>query len=323
MSMPQYLRFALASMLALGAALRANAQELSFATVSEARDVLSTKDAFVSRMSPFDRSARMKTDSEVSEPQFLAFAASAAMEWQPDDMSAIQTAFGTIRPAITKLSLPLPKAIKVIKTSGLEEGNAAYTREDAIIMPKGVIASPDADLQRLLAHELFHIASRQHPKLANALYATIGFQQCGELEVPSELASRKITNPDAPRNDYCIELELGSERTKAIPIVLSRSQKYDVSRGGEFFDYLQLVFLLVEPGGDNTSPRVIYNDRGPRLAELGEVSGFFEQVGQNTEYVIHPEEILADNVALLVLGAHNVRSPDVLSRIRGALEEVE
>lgn len=40
-------------------------------------------------------------------------------------------------------------------------------------------------------------------------------------------------------------------------------------------------------------------------AELGGISprkaeGFFDQVGWNTQYLIHPEEIIADNVALLV-----------------------
>jgi hypothetical protein len=42
-------------------------------------------------------------------------------------------------------------------------------------------------------------------------------------------------------------------------------------------------------------------------------------VGRNTDYIIHPEEILAENFALLVLGAGNVPSPEVLTRMREAL----
>ena len=67
-------------LLAVGAVFRASGQDLSFATVPEARKLLSTRDAFVARMSPFDRSARMKTDREVSEAEYLAFAAAAAMD---------------------------------------------------------------------------------------------------------------------------------------------------------------------------------------------------------------------------------------------------
>lgn len=315
---PKYL---LAFLLTLGAAFCANGQELSFASVSQARTVLSAKDAFVSRMSPFDRSARMKTDREVSETEFLRFAASAAMEWDPHEMDIVRTAFAKIRPVIVQLSLPLPETVYVIKTSGHEEGNAAYTRQDAIILPKSLIAAPTSEVQRLLAHELFHISSRQHPKLADALYETIGFYRCGEVDIPRELASRKITNPDAPKNDHCIDLKLRNERIVGIPILLSRSERYDVLRGGEFFDYLQLSYLLVTQNHDNASPRVTYGDRGPRLVGLREVTGLFQQVGFNTDYIIHPEEILADNFALLVLGSRSAPSPNVLSRMREVLKK--
>ncbi len=304
-------------LLAFGAARSASGQELSFATLPEARDLLSATDAFVSRMSPFDRSARMKTARDVSEAEYLAFAASAAMEWSPEEIRTVEAAFDKVRPAIAQLSLPLPPGISFIKTSGREEGGAAYTREKAIILPKDMIASND--LRRLLAHELFHIASRQRPTLAAALYATIGFHQCGEVALPLELAPRKITNPDAPKNDYCVKLELGQERIVAVPVLLSNSAKYDVSRGGEFFEYLQLAYLLVEPGQGNTAAKALRDERGPRLVGLRDVSGFFEQVGRNTDYIIHPEEILADNFALLVLGADNVASPEVMTRMREAL----
>jgi hypothetical protein len=93
---------------------------------------------------------------------------------------------------------------------------------------------------------------------------------------------------------------------RAVPILFSNETKYDVNRGGEFFNYLQLSFLQV-PTTSVTRPI---------LAAPEEVSGFFEQVGRNTNYVIHPEEILADNFALLILDEHNVPSPEVLEKMR-------
>ena len=113
---------------------------------------------------------------------------------------------------VERLALPLPENIYFIKTSGREEGDAAYTRENAIVLPKSILASPEREIQRLLAHELFHISSRLHPKLTTTLYETIGFHYCGEVDMPPELASRKITNPDAPKNDFCINLEVGKEK---------------------------------------------------------------------------------------------------------------
>jgi hypothetical protein len=65
------LKFIFAAILLLGVAVQANAQEILFVSASDARFILSTKDAFLTRMSPFDRAARMKTDHDVSEAQFL------------------------------------------------------------------------------------------------------------------------------------------------------------------------------------------------------------------------------------------------------------
>jgi hypothetical protein len=262
-----------AVMLLLVVAVHANAQDILFVPASDARLILSTKDAFLTRMSPFDRAARMKTDRDVSEAQFSEFVASSALDWDEHEEGAVNAAFKQIQSSVARLSLPLPDKIYVIKTSGKEEGNAAYTRENAIVLPKDILASPDRELQRLLAHELFHIFSRTHPRLVKSLYEAIGFHYCGEVELPSNLALRKITNPDAPKNDYCIKLELGLEKVLAIPIMFSRASKYDASQGGEFFQYLQLAFLLVEQRLDTSTPKVLYDSRGPRLVGLQDVSG--------------------------------------------------
>jgi hypothetical protein len=169
------------------------------------------------------------------------------------------------------------------------------------------------NLPRLLAHELFHIASRANPALAERLYAVIGFTRCTEASYPASLALRKLTNPDAPRNDYCIRVTLDGLSVAATPILFSRTESYDPVRGGEFFDYLQLGLLVrTEPGAALSTEKVV---------GLQQVTGFFEQVGQNTQYVIHPEEILADNFALLVLDMPNVKSPAVLISLRRALAE--
>ncbi len=302
----------------LGAALleigAVDAQQLVFASAADARRVLSSRDAFVELMSPFDRAARMKSDRRVTEAQYLEFAGAAALDWEAAETRSLAAAFDEIRNELMQLRLPLPAQIMVIKTTGREEGDAAYTRANAVVLPRRLLGRPPAELQRLLAHELFHVASRASPALAESLYEAIGFSRCGEAVFPPTLSSRKITNPDAPRNDYCIRVKVGEQETLATPILFSRSESYDRARGGEFFEYLQLALLLragsptAQPSGGDT-----------RVVGLQEVSGFFEQVGRNTEYIIHPEEILADNFAMLVLATANVPSPDVLTRVRNAL----
>jgi len=313
----------------LGAALlcgligSAIGQELVFSPAADARRILSTKDAFVERLSPFDRSSRMKTDRAIAEGEFLEFVASAALEWEPREKDAIDSAFREVRPAVARLLRPIPGRINVIKTSGREEGNVPYTRGNAIIFPTRALASPRREIQKVLAHEVFHVTSRAHPSIVKPLYGSIGFQYCGEIEFPANLAPRKITNPDAPNNDYCIRLQVGGERVWAVPILFSNTPKYDISRGGEFFQYLQMAFVLVERSPEaGKPPRTLLNSQGIRLAGLHQVSGFFEQVGRNTDEILHPEEIIAANFALLALGERNVRSPEVQARIEKALAEV-
>jgi hypothetical protein len=92
-------------------------------------------------------------------------------------------------------------------------------------------------------------------------------------------------------------------------ILFSSAPNYDPVRGGEFFNYLQLNFVPA-----SKSPT-----SAPQFLALQQLSGFFEQVGRNTNYVIHPEEILADNFALLMMDKRDVPSPEILEKMRRAL----
>jgi hypothetical protein len=294
-------------------------QSLIFASVADGSRILAVRDSFVERMSPFDRSARMKTDLDVSESEFLAFIGKAVLQWDSAETTAVQSALNQIDPALSQLFPALPEPIYVVKTTGEEEANTAYTRGNAIVLPRRILTLPERHLRRVLAHELFHILSRNYPRLRSMLYEAIGFHQCGEVEFPVELSPQKITNPDAPKNDHCIRVRVAGEPIWAIPILFSPTPKYDVARGGELFTYLSFALLVVEKSGPYGLARPIFDAHHPKLLSVNEVSDFFEQVGRNTQYIIHPEEILADNIALLVLGERNLPSPEVLNRIADAL----
>ena len=304
----------LALILALSLTSRVNADvnlregcAVRFASVEEGAEILGRKDEFIQRLSAFDRAARMKTDRSISEAEFLKFAKGNVLTWNESEKAKIEAAIASIRPALDALSLSLPKIVNLVKTTGAEEGRSFYTRDTAIVMPEKETDEADSSLlKKTIAHELFHILSRGNPALREKLYESIGFTKCSEVEFPSELRSRKITNPDAPRNDHAIQIRVGGEEVRAVPILFSNVAKYDVNRGGEFFNYLQMSFLQI--------PRM--SSAQPVLAAPEEVSGFFEQIGRNTEYVIHPEEILADNFAFLILDEHNVPSPEIPEKMR-------
>ncbi len=290
-----------------------------FATVSEGKQVLTTRDDFVQRMSPFDRAVRMKTDREVSEKEFIDFVGRNVLAWAENEKQKVKSAFQGIRARLAMVSMLFPKTIYLINTLGNEEGGAAYTRVNALVFPKSMLATDTRTIQKLICHEIFHIMSRANPSLRERLYETIGFTKCNEIKFPIGLQSRKITNPDAPKNDHCIRVRVAGKSVWAVPILFSITENYDVARGGEFFEYLQFQFLLVKRDAESFFVKPLYDGSQPRLAGMKEISGFIEQVGMNTRYIIHPEEILADNFSLLVLEESNVPSPEILRKLEEVL----
>ena len=295
-------------------ASQASAQDIVFASAPEARRILSTSDAYSQSMSAYDRSARMKTARETSEKEFLAFAARAALDWEADEREVIDAALREVLPAARLVGLPLPARIVMIKTSGAEDAQAAYTRQNAVVLPQRFLKMSGPALRRLVAHELFHVASRAHPKLADELYGVIGFRRCGPVELPDELKSRRITNPDAPKDEHCIQVSVGSEKVWALPILVSDASPEDFARGVVFLQRVSVMLLLVEWSGTGAAKPLLAGG-APRVLPVSGVSGFVEQIGENTAYVIHPEEIVADNFVLLATGERKVRSPAILDAV--------
>ena len=302
-----------------GAEVLSGIPEIVFASEERGRQALTNRDQFVQRLSPFDRAARLKTDQPVSEPDFLRFVGSNVLAFSDKDKANVSEAIQKLKPLLQPYRLNWPASILMIKTTGKEEGNAAYTRENAIILPAGKFGlNRSKQLERVLCHELFHILSRHDPALKNALYETIGFQECAELKLPKSWAW--LTNPDAPVNDHWIRLKRNGKSLAAVPILLATPPKYDLKKGGEFFDYRSFKLLEVKVAADGAKSAT-FDPSNPTLLDPGEVEGFFEQVGQNTDYIIHPEEILAENFVLLTCGGEGVINPRIIAKMKKALQE--
>ena len=294
---------------------------LVFATVTEGQKVLGNRDDFVKQLSPFDRAVRLKTDREVSESEFLTFVRKQVLPWTKPEKERIGAALDGVRSALETLALPLPERIYLVKTTGQEESEAAYTRAEAIVLPVTKLTAEPLLIQKVLCHELFHILSRTNPELRERLYQGIGFKKCPGVQFPASLRPIRLTNPDAPRNEHCIRVRVDGEPTWAVPILFANREQYDVGSGEELFGYLQFRFLLVERGSDPLDVKAGSDGTGATLVGLDRISGFFEQVGRNTKYIVHPEEILADNFVLLILKQGKVASPEVPIRMRKGLSE--
>jgi hypothetical protein len=298
------------AVVAIGASSRAR-----FATPAEGAGVLTRRDAFLSAMTPFDRSARLQVGREVPESEYLAFVSKEVREWSPAERELLRPILDAFREKTAAWKLDLPAEILFVKTTGREEGGAAYCRGAAVVLPETDLANPK--LRDVVFHELFHVYSSHHPEMRRELYGVLGFEVCPEIALPPAMARRKLTNPDAPRTDAFIRLPDGGETVAAAPIILGRSDLYDEKVGGPFFKQMDFRLMVLDGAGTGASPRpALQPDGSPRFVPPGDA--YMARIGRNTEYIIHPEEILADNFVLLVNGA-KVQSPEILEKLDAAL----
>ncbi len=295
--------------------------EIIFASIDKGREIISAKDDYITRLSPFDRSAKMKTDKLVTEREFRDFLGNNVLLWQTDEIERLTKALNKIIEPVKSLGLPFPSQIYIIKVTGNEEGGAAYTRSNAIMLSPEYYSKDNDVLLHLICHELFHILTRSMPELQEELFSVIGFTKCNEIEFPIELTTRKITNPDAPKNDHYILLQVDGKECMAVPILFSDTENYSLTRGGEFFNYLQFELLQIEQDDNLKTMKPVYDDKKLKFIDMRKATGFFEQIGMNTKYILHPEEILAENFALLVLDKQGLRSPEIINKIKVVLNK--
>lgn len=293
--------------------------EIVFASVEEAEKILTRKDHFIKSMGPFDRSARLKTGKEVSEKKFLEHVANQVLPWTVGEKIRIEAVFKSIVGRIEDFNLNFPREIFLIKTTGKEEGGAAYCRSNAIVLPQKMLAGRNKGLEKLLIHELCHILLSNDPRLREALCRAINFKKCNDIELPEKLRDVRLTNPDCVKNDHYIEVEYDYSVIPVVPIIYSSSSKYDVTRGGEFFRYLKINLLVVEKSGDKWQYKR-GDDGGPILLELENVPDYFNKIGSNTDYIIHPDEIIAENFVLVVQKTKPVKSKWVVEKMRKLLQ---
>ncbi len=189
-------------------------------------------------------------------------------------------------------NLKLPE-IQLIKTKGTYYGAGVYyTRDNCIIIPTPQINKDNKGLLRTLIHEIFHIYSRYNPEKRDALYSAIGYNKIKKLELSDFLKKRVIYNPDGVDLAYAIEVQDSSGRSfKAIPSMYSKFSSYRLPLLKSF------VFQLFEVAEQTDgSWKVISADIGYSEEQL---KGYWEKIGRNTRYTIHPDEVLADNFTIL------------------------
>jgi hypothetical protein len=290
-----------------------------FADVREGIEAITKRDDYIQQLSPFDRQVRLQTARDVSEQELLDFMAKNVVPWSPAEVDKLAPLVAELADKIKPWKLNVPPVVLLVKTTGQEEGRAAYCRGPAIVLPQNMVDGPTSRLTKILAHELFHVTSTHNPQLREKLYASIGFHPCNVVELPPGYAMRKITNPDAPLNNHYVTVTHNGLALELMPVLYSKTPQYDPLKGGSLFGYMTFKLMGLENVDGKRRPLIVQDS--PVLLDPEHVAGFYDLIGRNTKYIIHPEEVLADNFVFLLDGRIDLPTQRIVEQMGKILQE--
>jgi hypothetical protein len=276
--------------------------------------VLTADDEWMRATSAFQRRAVMQRAEPVTLEAFKRWNADAVRPWTDEQRSRWRRALEALAPMWNALRIPLPAEVLLVISNGQESANAPYTRANAVVLA-GAASMPGYNDAMLMAHELWHVASRHAPALATRLYAEIGFEPVPLLDFPAAWSEIRIANPDAPDNRHAMRLALDGRETLLAPVLVAA--RTELKPGETFFSVMDVRLLEIEPAGERS--RAVLRDGQPAWRPLATTTPFLARLGGNTGYVIHPEEAMADNVMLLV-NQRPARNPALIERLRAVFE---
>lgn len=289
---------------------------LRFASADEARAALVADDDWMATTSAFQRAATLGRADGVDVPEFKAALARAGHACSDEEQQRWTKAAATALPRIREIGLPVPWPVTLVCTDGTDSAGAPYTRGRAIFMPREAEAGPrDAFV---LVHEIVHVTSRAHPRLATHLYRELGFEPVAELAWPREWLDARISNPDAPHSRHAMQVDTPAGRQWIVPLLVAN--RTQLRPGETFFNVLQVRALAITPGANGQPSQPVRRDGQLLWWPVEALPAYLQRLGGNTGYVLHPEETLADNIALLAL-QRPARNPALLERLRAALAE--
>jgi hypothetical protein len=197
-----------------------------------------------------------------------------------------------------------PEDIRLIKTKAQHyDDEMFYTRENCIVIPEPVLKlkNYDAFLQTML-HEISHIVTRLNPNVKAQMYALVGFKKIEiPLTLPDALSNRLLTNPDGVDINWATPLTSATGSSVfTMPILYAKDTLFDPKKP-DFGDYLGWNYYELAPSVDNK--RLLVQTIGERQQSTLDTRGINDMFlkNYNTAYIIHPDEIVADNFSLLML----------------------
>ncbi len=279
--------------------------KVTIVSAATGQTILESNDEFSSQLTDLDRQLRLNTSTTVPAERYLKFAAGQVREWNDREKVELALLTKEIDEAVADLPLRLPDRIYVVRSTLQEEFGANYTRGQTLVLGSEFFDDSKhdhAERRLILAHEIFHLASRYDSSLRKRSHEAVGcVYKTGQLILDAKIRGSLVTNPDAYEYACALRVtvtgnhaDLSDNQLWVMPApVLDRSQAAQLK-------YSDLKIKLIVVDAENGHWQVQYDASGqPKLIDAA-ATNFVQLLAINSDYVMHAEEIIADNFALLL-----------------------
>ena len=269
-----------------------------FASAEEGRELmLSNNENYYDHYSQNDLDYKMQKTGATME-EYKEFAAQQVLEFTAAEKSFINKRIRNIEKTLEKNGYELPELEEIvfIKTTMDEElGASGYTHGTQIYLNATVISAysvmsilPETGqlADELIVHEIFHCLTRNNPQFRKDMYSIINFTVAdSEFEIPASVFEYHITNPDVEHHDSYATFIINGEEVDCFTDFIT-TMHFEESQS-TFFSCSETALIPID-GRD-----IYYTP--------AQTSNFYEVFGENTGYVVDPEECMADNFAYAVV----------------------
>lgn len=238
-------------------------------------------------------------------PDYVQFLKTDVAGFTPEESKFVEGVMQKVFKTATGVNPVLfPDTLKLIKTKGRHYGDGVwYTRDNCIIIPADELGrKKTTPFTITMFHELSHVWSRLTPQQSDKAYKLIGFEGIGyeNLQIPPGLFERILYNPDGVdiAQKITLKQEDGSE-IHAIPVIYANHPGWTEERN-TFFAYLEFNLFQIVKQADGKWAVLVKEDGFSSVLDLKAQPDFFRQIKDNTGYIIHPDEVLADNFAFIM-----------------------
>jgi hypothetical protein len=277
-------------------------KRVEFASAERGGEILGRADPWARQLGTFDRGARLRTLEPTTVAEFLAFVSGNALSWTSEERAYWSRLVDRLGEAATGLMLSVPE-IYLVKTTGMEEFGFAYARDRAIVLPRGrlEIAGDERRDFFLLAHEFFHYLSVNNPALRDSMYALLGSSRIDDFMYPPELEDGRVSNPSWYADHVSLEVDTPRGPAEVVPFIRTTLPLEELIRlpvGGPpaIARHIELVLVAVDP----RTGQVLRDTASAPITYRLDETDLVDRMARNTSYMIHPQEVIADNFALLM-----------------------